>query len=179
MCQRDPTASVLLSWIADGKLRKERLSPNRIRWLATQGSSEAKTSVGKIYLHFCRSRSPRRIPTTTRSPGHPRNFTDDKPCLTRHFARGALAREALARGALTWRAAIRGAVARCDLARSAFTRRPRGRHRAGRSATGVAELSTARTRLARSHATAACVAELGSTILRLLHLADRPAVGSS
>jgi hypothetical protein len=40
-------------------------------------------------------------------------------------------------------------------------------------------LSTARTRLARSHAAAACVAELGSTILRLLHLADRPSVGRS
>ena len=49
MCQRDPTASVLLSWIADGKLRKELLSPNRIRLLATQGSLETKTFVGKIF----------------------------------------------------------------------------------------------------------------------------------
>lgn len=49
MSQRDPTASVLLSWIADGKLRKELLSPNRIRLLATQGSLEAKTFVGKIF----------------------------------------------------------------------------------------------------------------------------------
>jgi putative membrane-bound dehydrogenase-like protein len=49
MCQRDPTASVLLSWIADGKLRKELLSPNRIRLLATQGSVDAKTLVAKIF----------------------------------------------------------------------------------------------------------------------------------
>jgi putative heme-binding domain-containing protein len=49
MCQRDPTASLLLSWIADGKLRKELLSPNRIRLLATQGSLETKTFVGKIF----------------------------------------------------------------------------------------------------------------------------------
>ncbi|MFM8573824.1 MAG: PVC-type heme-binding CxxCH protein [Pirellula sp.] len=49
MCQREPTASVLLSWIAGGKLRKELLSPNRIRLLATQGSSSAKELTAKVF----------------------------------------------------------------------------------------------------------------------------------
>lgn len=49
MSQREPTASTLLSWIAQGKLRKELLSPNRIRLLATQGSPKAKDLVTKIF----------------------------------------------------------------------------------------------------------------------------------
>jgi putative membrane-bound dehydrogenase-like protein len=49
MSQREPTASVMLTWIAEGKLRKELLSPNRIRLLATQGSQTAKGLVAKIF----------------------------------------------------------------------------------------------------------------------------------
>ena len=49
MCQREPTASVLLTWIAQGKLRKELLSPNRIRLLATQGSVGAKELISKVF----------------------------------------------------------------------------------------------------------------------------------
>jgi putative heme-binding domain-containing protein len=49
MTQREPTASDLLRWISEGKLRKELLSPNRIRLLATQGSQSAKTLVAKVF----------------------------------------------------------------------------------------------------------------------------------
>jgi len=49
MCQKEPTASILLQWILDGKLRKELLSPNRIRLLATQGSQSSKQLVSKIF----------------------------------------------------------------------------------------------------------------------------------
>ncbi len=49
MGQREPTASVLLTWISESKLRKELLSPNRIRLLATQGSQNAKDLVAKIF----------------------------------------------------------------------------------------------------------------------------------
>jgi putative membrane-bound dehydrogenase-like protein len=49
MSQREPTASVLLGWIAQGKLRKELLSPNRIRLLATQGSQSGKELIAKIF----------------------------------------------------------------------------------------------------------------------------------
>lgn len=49
MCQKEPTASLLLEWILEGKLRKEMLSPNRIRLLATQGSQSAKQLVAKVF----------------------------------------------------------------------------------------------------------------------------------
>ncbi|MFN7732007.1 MAG: PVC-type heme-binding CxxCH protein [Pirellula sp.] len=49
MCQREPTATALLQWVADGKLRKELLSPNRVRLLATSGSESAKSLVGKVW----------------------------------------------------------------------------------------------------------------------------------
>lgn len=49
MCQREPTASVLLGWVAEGKLRKELLSPNRVRLLATQGSPSAQELVSKVF----------------------------------------------------------------------------------------------------------------------------------
>jgi len=49
MSQREPAASGLLAWIRDGKLRKELLSPNRIRLLAANGSDQAKSTISKIY----------------------------------------------------------------------------------------------------------------------------------
>ena len=49
MSQREPAASGLLEWIRDGKLRKELLSPNRIRLLAANGSDPAKSAISKIY----------------------------------------------------------------------------------------------------------------------------------
>ena len=49
MSQREPAASGLLEWIRDGKLRKELLSPNRIRLLAANGSDPTKSAISKIY----------------------------------------------------------------------------------------------------------------------------------
>jgi len=49
MSQREPAASGLLEWIRDGKLRKELLSPNRIRLLAAKGSDPTKSAISKIY----------------------------------------------------------------------------------------------------------------------------------
>jgi putative heme-binding domain-containing protein len=49
MCQREPSASALLGLVADGTLRKELLSPNRVRLLAATGSADAKSLVTKIW----------------------------------------------------------------------------------------------------------------------------------
>lgn len=49
MCQREPSATALLEIVADGKLRKELLSPNRVRLMAAGGSESAKRLVSKIW----------------------------------------------------------------------------------------------------------------------------------
>ena len=49
MCQREPTASLFLTWVAEGKFRKELLSPNRIRLMASQGSESAKGLLSKVF----------------------------------------------------------------------------------------------------------------------------------
>jgi putative membrane-bound dehydrogenase-like protein len=49
MCQREPSSSALLGLVADGTLRKELLSPNRVRLLAATGSADAKSLVTKIW----------------------------------------------------------------------------------------------------------------------------------
>lgn len=49
MCQREPAASTLLGVVADGKIRKELIGPNRVRLLASNGSDTAKQYVSKIW----------------------------------------------------------------------------------------------------------------------------------
>lgn len=49
MGQREPSATALLELIVAGKLRKELLSPNRVRLLATSGSEPAKRLVSRIW----------------------------------------------------------------------------------------------------------------------------------
>jgi putative membrane-bound dehydrogenase-like protein len=49
MCAREPSATALLQQVANGSVRKELLSPNRIRLLAANGSETAKSLVAKIW----------------------------------------------------------------------------------------------------------------------------------
>lgn len=49
MCIREPSASAFLSLVAEGTVRKELLSPNRIRLLASEGSESAKALVAKVW----------------------------------------------------------------------------------------------------------------------------------
>jgi len=49
MCQREPAASALLRLVAENRVRKELISPNRIRLLAVDGSASAKAWVSKIW----------------------------------------------------------------------------------------------------------------------------------
>ena len=49
MCRRLDTAKALLAQIADGKLRKELISPNRIRLLAVDTNEGIQASVAKIW----------------------------------------------------------------------------------------------------------------------------------
>ena len=49
MCRRIDTAQALLSQIVDGKLRKELISPNRIRLLAADSNEGIRSSVAKIW----------------------------------------------------------------------------------------------------------------------------------
>jgi len=49
MCRRVDTAKALLAQIVEGKLRKELISPNRIRLLAVDTNETIQASVGKIW----------------------------------------------------------------------------------------------------------------------------------
>ena len=49
MCRRVDTAQALLSQIVDGKLRKELISPNRIRLLAADSNESIRSAVAKIW----------------------------------------------------------------------------------------------------------------------------------
>ena len=49
MCQRVDTAEALLQQIVDGQLRKELISPNRVRLLAGDSNAAIQTAVGKIW----------------------------------------------------------------------------------------------------------------------------------
>ena len=49
MCRRADTAQALLNQIVDGKLRKELISPNRVRLLAADTNEAIQTSVAKIW----------------------------------------------------------------------------------------------------------------------------------
>ncbi len=49
MCRRVDTAQALLSQIEQGNLRKELISPNRIRLLATEANTSVQASVAKIW----------------------------------------------------------------------------------------------------------------------------------
>jgi putative membrane-bound dehydrogenase-like protein len=49
MSQREVTAKTLLDWMARGLVRKEILSPNSLRLLATKGSEEIKSRMAKVY----------------------------------------------------------------------------------------------------------------------------------
>jgi putative membrane-bound dehydrogenase-like protein len=49
MCRRLDTAQALLTQIVDGKLRKELISPNRVRLLGTETNEAIKVSVVKIW----------------------------------------------------------------------------------------------------------------------------------
>jgi putative membrane-bound dehydrogenase-like protein len=49
MCQRNETAQPLLSQIVDNQLRKELISPNRVRLLAGNASESIRDSVSKIW----------------------------------------------------------------------------------------------------------------------------------
>ncbi len=49
MCRRVDTAQALLTQIVDGKLRKELISPNRIRLLAADSNESIQSAVAKIW----------------------------------------------------------------------------------------------------------------------------------
>lgn len=49
MCRRTDTAQALLTQIVDGKLRKELISPNRVRLLAENTNESIQTAVAKIW----------------------------------------------------------------------------------------------------------------------------------
>ena len=49
MCRRADTAQALLTQIVDGKLRKELISPNRVRLLAADSNEGIRSSVAKIW----------------------------------------------------------------------------------------------------------------------------------
>lgn len=49
MCRRIDTAQALLGQIIGGKLRKELISPNRVRLLAADSNPEVRTAVAKIW----------------------------------------------------------------------------------------------------------------------------------
>ena len=49
MCRRSDTAQALLGQIIEGKLRKELISPNRVRLLATDSNEAIQKAVGKIW----------------------------------------------------------------------------------------------------------------------------------
>ena len=49
MCRRVDTAQALLNQIVDGKLRKELISPNRVRLLAADSNESIRSAVAKIW----------------------------------------------------------------------------------------------------------------------------------
>jgi putative heme-binding domain-containing protein len=52
MCRRTDTALALLAEIVEGKLRKELISPNRVRLLASDGNEAIQTAVARIWGKF-------------------------------------------------------------------------------------------------------------------------------